>query len=448
MLASLCYLGWALDFWLILITGKNLINTNGWVGIITAMWLPPAICIEIYGFSKYLMSKNRWYIIFIFIVLALIFEFFLFFDTKSSLVVEYPTNPGEDLIEIHTIYGSPLFFLAVIFIISTLFLGFGFLNKSRQSIGLKRKRYFYLFISELLFFFSGVLDALFSPGIFLIFSRLALIITPLLVYYVFKEIKKNHSNVIVEIQDELFRFVEYFQKDDKSEFLSRASHEFKTPFTAIKGNIEFLYDKFHSNFAKIDNEINNKFIDIKQGCERFLLLIDDLLLSFELESNELQLDMTSSNLSNLIRSCVKEFQGLIEKRKLSIFIKIHDNLTTRFDRERIRIVIKNVLMNAVKYTLPTGILKIYSEVNNDFITVIIEDSGIGIEKEEKSKLFRLFGKIEQYGKGQEIIPDGLGLGLHQSKKIVELHGGRIELESKGRNRGVKFSFTLPVKNGY
>ncbi len=157
--------------------------------------------------------------------------------------------------------------------------------------------------------------------------------------------------------------------------------------------------------------------------------------------------MTSSSLSHLVESCVKEFQGLIEKRRLSIFIQMHDNLTIKFDRQRIRIVIKNMLMNSVKYTLPNGIIKIYSEINNDFITIILEDSGIGIVEEEKSKLFRLFGKIEQYGKGREIIPDGLGLGLHQSKKIIELHGGRIEMESKGRNKGSKFFFTLPVKNG-
>ena len=189
MLASLCYLGWVLDFWSVLITGKNLVNTNGWVGIITAMWLPPAICIEVYGFSKYLLPKDyskykiNYVTLIIFILLAFMFEFFLFFDTKGSLAVEYPANSGEDLVEIHAIYGSPFFILAAFFIISTLFFGFGFLIKSLQSTGLKRKRYFYLFFNETLFFLSGVLDALISTGIFLIFSRFALIITPLMTFY-------------------------------------------------------------------------------------------------------------------------------------------------------------------------------------------------------------------------------------------------------------------------
>jgi signal transduction histidine kinase len=75
----------------------------------------------------------------------------------------------------------------------------------------------------------------------------------------------------------------------------------------------------------------------------------------------------------------------------------------------------------------------------------VRDNGIGFTKEEKKKIFKKFGKIERYGQGWNIVIEGTGMGLYTSKKIVELHGGEIWVESSGRNNGSKFSFTLPLK---
>ncbi|MFX0139343.1 MAG: sensor histidine kinase [Candidatus Hodarchaeota archaeon] len=125
-------------------------------------------------------------------------------------------------------------------------------------------------------------------------------------------------------------------------------------------------------------------------------------------------------------------------------LKIHDKLITSFEPEQIHLVISNLLNNAIKYTPPDGTIEIKTEIKDNFIIISIKDTGIGITREEKERLFTQFGKIERYGQGLDIISDGSGLGLYISKKIVKLHGGKIWVESEGRNKGTTFYFTLPL----
>ena len=110
---------------------------------------------------------------------------------------------------------------------------------------------------------------------------------------------------------------------------------------------------------------------------------------------------------------------------------------------KLNIVISNLLMNAIKYTPPRGWIDIKTEIKDDFIIVSIKDNGIGFTEEEKGKIFKQFGKIERYGQGLDLGIDGTGLGLYISKKIVESHGGKIWMDSKGKNKGSIFYFSLP-----
>ncbi len=103
-----------------------------------------------------------------------------------------------------------------------------------------------------------------------------------------------------------------------------------------------------------------------------------------------------------------------------------------------------ILINAINYTSLGGEIKIFSEVKSNFFIISIEDNGIGFSAEEKNQLFKQFGKIERYGQGWDVGIEGTGLGLYIAKKIIELHGGNIWMESAGRNRGSKFSFSIPI----
>ncbi|MFW9987490.1 MAG: ATP-binding protein [Candidatus Odinarchaeota archaeon] len=231
----------------------------------------------------------------------------------------------------------------------------------------------------------------------------------------------------------------------KSEILRRTSHELKTPLVSIKGFSDLLLT-VHKE--KLNDYVLATIHEIKLGCERLENLIQDILKTSELESEVVELKKKEEDLSFLIKLCIKELNGLIRLRDHKIVLDIHDKLISWFEPDQIHLVISNLLSNAIKYTPPSGKIIVKSAKTQDYIIISIEDSGVGITNEEKKRLFSQFGKIERYGQGLDIITEGSGLGLYISKKIIELHGGKIKVKSNGRHRGSIFSFSIPriIKN--
>jgi PAS domain S-box-containing protein len=227
----------------------------------------------------------------------------------------------------------------------------------------------------------------------------------------------------------------------KSELLRRTSHELKTPLVSIKGFTDLLLDLHRE---KLDDYVVSNLNQIRKGCIRLEYLISDILNAAELESDTIQARKSEEDLSFLIKFCVKELKGLSELRKQIIKIEILEPLVILIEKEEIHKVISNILSNAIKYTPPYGTIKIRSEIQDDFIVISVKDNGIGFTEEEKSRIFKQFGKIERYGQGMDIISEGSGLGLYISKKIIELHGGKIWVESEGSKKGSTFYFSLPL----
>ncbi|MFX1311365.1 MAG: PAS domain S-box protein [Promethearchaeota archaeon] len=228
----------------------------------------------------------------------------------------------------------------------------------------------------------------------------------------------------------------------KSNLLTRFSHEFKTPLISIKGFTDLLLTDYRESF-------NNKTLSflkrIRDGAERLKILIDDFIESSQLDKNLVELTKTRGNISNLIKQGIVELEGIMNLRKHNINVDIPDELIMDVDKDKILSVISNILLNSIKYTPKGGNIAILSEVKKDSVIISIKDNGIGLKKREIEQLFQPFGKIERYGKGSDIISEGIGLGLYLSKEIIELHGGTIWVESEGRNKGCTFSFSLPFK---
>ena len=230
----------------------------------------------------------------------------------------------------------------------------------------------------------------------------------------------------------------------KSEFLRRASHELKTPLISIKGFADLIFTLYSK---ELNPEIISNLNEINKGCERLQNIINNLLHTSKLESPDLKPKIEKEDLSFLINYCIDELHPLAVKREHSFNIEIHDSIITRFEKEEIHDVISNLLMNAIKYTPPRGWIDIKTDLTDDFVIISIIDNGIGFTEEEKGKIFKQFGKIERYGQGLDLGIDGTGLGLYISKKIVESHGGKIWMESEGKNKGSTFYFILPlIKN--
>ena len=239
-----------------------------------------------------------------------------------------------------------------------------------------------------------------------------------------------------EVEEELIKLDKL-----KSELFLRTSHELKTPLLSIKGFSDLLLTVHRS---KLDDYTASKIKEIKNGADRLQKLIGDILKAAELESGYTKIKSKNDNLSNLINICVEEVQGFADLRKHQIELNVEPNLITKFEREQIHKVVSNILNNAIKNTPPNGKIEINSNIKNNLLLTSIKDNGIGFTKEEMQMVFKQFGKIERYGQNLQVISEGSGLGLFISKKIVELHGGEIWVESEGRNQGSTFYFTLTI----
>jgi len=182
--AGLVYSGDVLDFITILITGNNVDNTHGIIGLINWIWFPGAVIFAMYIGVELITPKKKWLIFSIYIALGIIFEVFFLLNPSGTVTYDNPTSPGEDLINDNLVFESIPSIIALIFLLSIIiFLGVGFLHKSFQSTGIIRRKFLYLSLGSFVYAIGAVLDGLFSPGIILIFIRSAMIGSAWLFYY-------------------------------------------------------------------------------------------------------------------------------------------------------------------------------------------------------------------------------------------------------------------------
>ena len=226
----------------------------------------------------------------------------------------------------------------------------------------------------------------------------------------------------------------------KSEFVSVAAHQLRTPLTGIKWSYLTLLEKKTGLLNPEQTKI------VKKGLEAIDYAIDtinDLLNTARLEEGKSTLNLEEQPIGPVIQEILKQHEPVIKEKKikLNVDIPLSSPLSLKFDKEKISIVFDNILANAIKYTPEGGTigLKVFRE--KDKIKFKIEDSGIGIPKGELGKVFSKFFRAKNAVSFQT---SGSGLGLYVAKNIVEKHGGNISLESE-ENSGTMVTFTLPVK---
>ena len=227
----------------------------------------------------------------------------------------------------------------------------------------------------------------------------------------------------------------------KSEILKTVSHELKTPLVSIKGFTNLLLDIKSKN---LDEESVSMLQMINSGCERIQNLINNLLESSKLESSEILLNKSYGDLTVLLFNSIENLKHLADFKNQQISMNIQDNLNTYFEKEKIIIVIENLLKNAINYSPPNSKILINTEIKGYDFIISVEDTGLGFTEEEKKKIFKQFGKIRRVEENWAQSMEGSGLGLYISKRIIELHGGKIWMESNGRYKGSTFFFSLPI----
>lgn len=225
----------------------------------------------------------------------------------------------------------------------------------------------------------------------------------------------------------------------KSDFVSIVSHQLRTPLTAIKGFTSMI--KEGSGSEEDRRDWVDKTYEIN---ERMIRLVNDILNISRIERGKLQYNFQDTNIINLIEGVVTETHIQSEERGIVLNWEkpTADVPLIRADEAKLRQVILNLVDNAIHYTDKGHInvrLLYLSELNR--IKITVQDTGIGISKEDLKNLFDRFSRGEG---GQKINSEGLGLGLYVAQSIIKAHNGKIWAESEGINKGSRFYIELPV----
>jgi PAS domain S-box-containing protein len=228
----------------------------------------------------------------------------------------------------------------------------------------------------------------------------------------------------------------------KSEFVATVSHELRTPMTSIRGYVDILL----MGAAGAVSESQAHFLDIvKTNTERLNVLVNDLLDVSRMEAGRVMLSMHSVDLQEVASEVVAELQrrSSREKKPMEVTLEAEKSLPrVNADPERIRQILGNLMDNAYNYTPVEGKIKVILHKENGNVQVDIQDSGIGISLEQRERVFERFFRGED---PMVLATPGTGLGLSIVKQLVEMHHGKIWMDSMGiPGQGSTFSFTLPA----
>ncbi|MEO6729462.1 MAG: ATP-binding protein [Candidatus Dojkabacteria bacterium] len=223
----------------------------------------------------------------------------------------------------------------------------------------------------------------------------------------------------------------------KTEFVSLASHQLRTPLSAINWYSEMLTD---GDAGKLNKEQNEFVAEINKGSKRMVDLVNSLLNVSRIDVGTFAIDPKPTDIVEVAQSLVKEMQVTILQKELKVNENYEKIPLTPLDPNLIRIVIQNILSNAVKYTDPKKELNISISNDKENINIEITDQGFGIPKEQQGKIFE---KLFRADNVRQKDVEGTGLGLYIVKSIVETSGGKIRFESV-ENQGTTFFISIPL----
>lgn len=237
----------------------------------------------------------------------------------------------------------------------------------------------------------------------------------------------------------------------KDEFVSLASHELRTPLTSIK---YYLWMTLQGKGGKLE-EKQRFFLDrAYSSTTRLTKMVNDMLNISRIESNRVVLSPFKTKIHAIAEDVADEVRPKAKELGIRLTVASHglklhtqrevDLPDVLIDRDKIKEVLVNLIGNALKFTPKKGSVKVWFEVNDDFVYVHVTDSGIGFDPAKEHQLFKKFGMIRESYAAYKDASQGTGLGLYICKSIIDLHGGHISAESEGQGKGATFSFSIPI----
>ncbi len=232
----------------------------------------------------------------------------------------------------------------------------------------------------------------------------------------------------------------------KSEFISIASHQLRTPLTSIKGFTSLLLE---GTYGQIPETQKTALEKVYISNERLIHLVEDLLNVSRMEAGKMEFDFQDAQVEDLAKEAVDALE--LSAKGKGLYLDYRPPAVPlpalKLDVNKIKEVISNMIDNAVKYTQKGGIsvqiarANYWDKVQKNVVRIVVSDTGMGMDK---SELDMIFNKFQRGRETSHYHTDGTGLGMYIGKKIVEAHHGRIWAESEGKGKGSKFILELPV----
>jgi signal transduction histidine kinase len=248
-------------------------------------------------------------------------------------------------------------------------------------------------------------------------------------------IKKNHEEV--SKNEEIERVSKL-----KSEFISISSHQLRTPLGAIRGYSSMMLE---GDYGKVGEKMREPLNYIHDASVRMIKLVNSLLDVSRLERGKLEFKISPNiSISKILKECVEDIRLTAKEKGIYLKLEKSEKLPMiRGDEDKIKQSLHNIINNAVLYTQEGGITISTRKKAGGKILVQIKDTGIGISKDDLSKIFKSFSR----GTGaSQIYTQGTGLGLFVAKNFIEMHNGRLFVSSEGVGKGSQFCIELPIRS--
>ncbi|MEK9209580.1 MAG: HAMP domain-containing sensor histidine kinase, partial [Patescibacteria group bacterium] len=263
----------------------------------------------------------------------------------------------------------------------------------------------------------------------------------LLIKSVLREVRQREEiqRLAVGLEDANKRLVKLDR--EKSEFLSIATHQLRTPMTVVKGYISMILE---GTFGRFEEKAKEALAKVYTSNERLIKLIDDLLNISRIERGKMEYDFQELALEKLVGDVVSELKPVAERKNLKLVWQESKDLPkVKFDESKMRQVVLNLIDNAIKYT-EKGEIVLKLERANQKIRLSVKDTGEGIEKEKLPLLFKRYSRLAGSKSIYARHTQGMGLGLYVAKRIIDDHKGKIWAESEGEGKGSTFFVELSV----
>lgn len=226
----------------------------------------------------------------------------------------------------------------------------------------------------------------------------------------------------------------------KDEFVSVASHELRTPMTAIRS---YVWMALHKSDIPLSQNLKRYLYRTLISTERLINLVNDMLNVSRIESGHIEIKPRSFDIVALVKEVMEEIKAKAMEKRLQLLVMEHKLPPVFADPDKVHEVLLNLLGNCLKFDYPGGQISVDFFTEGKEIQVSVKDNGLGITREDLGKLFKKFGRLDNSYVSIS-TSGGTGLGLYISRSLIEMMHGKIWAESEGRDKGSTFSFSLPV----